>query len=95
MICWNKVSPTSPYLDDVRSEANEWLVSVGATRSVSPFWILAVGVSIKRSNCLAFGVATSTFFLFALRHSRVSPTLEPMVKNHKFALHGRSPADVH
>jgi hypothetical protein len=42
MVLWNKVSPVSPYLDDVRSGIGERLVRVWSVRSVDLFKILAV-----------------------------------------------------
>ena len=60
MACWNKVSPVSPYLDDVRSGAGEGPVRVCVPRSVGSLQILAVGVSFKEYFWLAFGVATTT-----------------------------------
>lgn len=60
MAYWNKVSPVSPYLDDVRSGADEGPVRVCVSRSVVSFRILAVCVFFKKSIWLAVGVATST-----------------------------------
>ena len=60
MACWNKVSPVSPYLDDVRSGAGEGPVRVCVPRSVGSLQILAVCVSFKEYFWLAFGVATTT-----------------------------------
>ena len=42
MACWNKVSPVSPYLDDVQSGAGEGPVRVCVPRSVGSLQILAV-----------------------------------------------------
>ena len=60
MACWNKVSPVSPYLDDVQSGAGEGPVRVCVPRSVGSLQILAVCVSFKEYFWLAFGVATTT-----------------------------------
>uniref|UniRef100_A0A8R7QKI1 Uncharacterized protein n=1 Tax=Triticum urartu TaxID=4572 RepID=A0A8R7QKI1_TRIUA len=60
MACWNKVSPVSPYLDDVRSGAGERPVRVCVPRSVGSLQILAVRVSFKERLWLAFGVVTTT-----------------------------------
>jgi hypothetical protein len=51
MVLWNKVSPVSPYLDDVRSGIGERLVRVWSIRSVDLFKILAVGVFNRESIC--------------------------------------------
>lgn len=60
MVCWNKVSPASTYLDNVRSSADKGPVRVCVVGSVGSLQILAVCVSIKESRWLAIGVATST-----------------------------------
>ena len=60
MTFWNKVSPTFPYLDDVRSGADDGQVRVSSARSEDSLQIFAVGVSIRRCSWLSFVVATST-----------------------------------
>lgn len=68
----NKVSPASPYLDEVRSGADEEPVRVGVAKSVGSLQIFAVGVSIKEGNwCSDFVI----FFYIVLWHGSVSPTL--------------------
>ena len=65
MVLWNMVFLASPYLNDVRSGVGEGLVRVWFVRSVVFFQILAFGVTIIRSSCLAFHIAilTSSFDL--------------------------------
>lgn len=60
-VCWNKVSPASPYPDDIRFGSIEGSVRFCVTKSIGSLWILVVRVSIKKSNWLAFGAATSTY----------------------------------
>jgi hypothetical protein len=63
MTLWNKVSPASPYLDDVLSGAGEGLVRVGSARSVDYLQIFAVGVFVRRCSWLSFvGAVLITFF---------------------------------
>jgi hypothetical protein len=50
MTLWNKVSPASPYLDDVLSGAEEGTVRVDSARSVDFLQIFAVGVFVTRCN---------------------------------------------
>lgn len=59
MACWNKVCPTYPYLDDIRSGTDERTARVCVARSIGSLRILAVYVSIK-GNRLAIGAATFT-----------------------------------
>ena len=60
MTLWNKVSPAFPYLDDVRSSADDGQVGVSSARSEGSLQIFAVGVSIRRCSWLFFVVATLT-----------------------------------
>lgn len=59
------------YLDYVCFNSDKWTVMVGDARSVRSLWFLAVGVSIKESSWLAFGVAT----LICSVQGPVSPTI--------------------
>ena len=57
---WNKVSPVFPYLDDIRSGADDGQVRVSSARSEDSLQIFTVGVSVRRCSCLSFVVAIST-----------------------------------
>jgi hypothetical protein len=50
----NKVSPASPYLDDVLSGTGEGLVRVGSAIYVDYLLIFAVGVFVRRCSGLSF-----------------------------------------
>jgi hypothetical protein len=63
MTLWNKVSPASPYLDDVLSGAGEGPVRVGSARSVNSLQIFAVGVFVRRCNLAVFGCGGFGLFL--------------------------------
>jgi hypothetical protein len=69
MTLWNKVSPVSPYLEDIQSGADEESVRVGSVRSEGSLQIFTFGVSITRCSWLSFVVATSTFFV--LFHDKI------------------------
>jgi hypothetical protein len=57
---WNKVSPIFPYLDDIRSGADDGQVRVSSARSEGSLQIFTVGVSVRRCSWLSFVVAIST-----------------------------------
>jgi hypothetical protein len=60
---WNKVSPASPYLDDVLSGADEGPMRVGSARSVDYLQIFVVGVFVRRCTWLFFvGAVLISFF---------------------------------
>jgi hypothetical protein len=50
MALWNKVSPTSPYLSDVLSGADEGPVRVGSARYIDYLQIFAFGVFVRRCS---------------------------------------------
>ena len=60
MLCWNKVSPVSPYPDDVLSNTDEGAMSVCVLKYVGSIYILVVRVSFKESLtsywCADFGI---------------------------------------
>jgi hypothetical protein len=76
MTLWNKVSPASPYLDDVLFGTGEGPVRVGSARSVDYLQIFAVGVFVRRSSWLSFvGAVLITFFdLFFVKFLVLQPT---------------------
>ena len=92
MTLWNKVSPVFPYLDDVRSGADDGQVGVSSARSEGSLQIFAVGVSIRRCSWLSFVVATSTtsFDLFCYKIRFLQPSLL-VVKDCKTVLFGVFP----
>jgi hypothetical protein len=72
---WNKVSPASPYLDDVLSSADEGPVRVGSARSVVYLQIFAVGVFVRRCSWLSFvgAILISFFDLFFIMFRFLQP----------------------
>ena len=89
MTLWNKVSPAFPYLDDVRSSADDGQVGVSSARSEGSLQIFAVGVSIRRCSWLSFVVATSTssFDMFCDKIRFLQPSVS-VVKDCKPVLLG-------
>ena len=76
MMLWNKVSPAFPYLDDVRSGADDGQVGVSSARSEGSFQIFAVGVSIRRCSWLFFCCGDfDLFFRSVRRQDPVSSTI--------------------
>jgi hypothetical protein len=75
MTLWNKVSPTSLYLDDVLSSADEGPVRVGSARFVDYLQIFAVGVFIRRCSWLFFvrAVLICFFDLFFVKFRFLIP----------------------
>ena len=57
---WNKVSLVFPYLDDIRSGADDGQVRVSSAKSEDSLQIFTVGVSARRCSWLSFVVAIST-----------------------------------
>ena len=89
---WNKVFAASPYVDDVRFGVDKGPLRVDVARFVGSLNIWVVGVSIKGSNWLDLGVATSTssFKLFCSMVWFVQPS-RLVVKGGKPALRGVMP----
>lgn len=88
----NKVSPASPYLDEVRSGADEEPVRVGVAKSVGSLQIFAVGVSINGNSWLTLGAAILISFLDVF--CSMAQFLQPsglVAKDCKPALHGVMP----
>jgi hypothetical protein len=75
MTLQNKVSPASPYLDDVLSDVGEGPVRVGSARSVDSLQIFAVSVFVRRCNWLSLVVAIliSFFDLFFVKFQLFQP----------------------
>ncbi|RLN39689.1 hypothetical protein C2845_PM01G18420 [Panicum miliaceum] len=71
MTLWNKVSPASPYLDDVRSDADEKPVRVGSARSSRCSCCVNQEMQLAVFCCGDFDL----FFRFVLRQDLVSSTL--------------------
>ena len=92
MTLWNKVSPAFPYLDDIRSSADDGQVGVSSARSEGSLQIFAVGVTIRRCSWLSFVVVTSTssFDLFCDKIRFLQPSIS-VVKDCKPVLLGVSP----
>jgi hypothetical protein len=77
MTLWSKVSPASPYLDDVLSGVDEGPVRVGSARSVDYLQIFAVGVFVRRCSWLSFVGRFSS--LSSIRSSSSSCFFNPLV----------------
>ena len=76
-LLWNKVSPAFPYLDDVRSGADDSQVRASFARSEENLQIFAVGVSIRKFSWLSFVVETSTssFDFFCVKIRFLQPSV--------------------
>jgi hypothetical protein len=75
MALWNKVSPASPYLDDVLSGADEGPVRVVSARTVDSLQIFAVGVFVRKCSWLSFVVVVliSFFNMFFVKFRFLQP----------------------
>jgi hypothetical protein len=75
MTLWNKVSPTSPCLDNVISSVGEGSVRVGFARSVDYLQIFAVGVFVSRYSLLSLvgAILISFFNVFFVKFRFLQP----------------------
>ena len=95
MKLWNKVSPVFPYLDDVRSDADDGQVRVSSARSEGSLQIFVVGVSVRRCSWLSCVVTTSTCSLdiFCVKIRFLQPSVL-VVKDCKPVLPGVFPQPI-